>query len=113
MCSLRQREFSKSAEGGLRRIDRLGREAKRILALARERRQGIAVVIRITKDLVAELIGDPELGATKTASDVLLSTLRASERAIEISPLISVAKAELLAAAESIRESLRFQAVEA
>ena len=60
--ALRQREFSKSAEDGQRRIDRLGREAKRILALAGERPQRIAALIRATKALVAELTGDQEKG---------------------------------------------------
>ncbi|MDE0114122.1 MAG: hypothetical protein OXN84_17775 [Albidovulum sp.] len=58
--ALCRREFSESVRDGLRRIDLLRREAKRIIALAGERRERIAVLVRATKAQIAELIGDPQ-----------------------------------------------------
>ncbi|MDE0304390.1 MAG: hypothetical protein OXI87_05830 [Albidovulum sp.] len=102
--ALRRRGFSESVRDGLRRIERLRREAKRIVALAGRRRERIAALVRATKALVAELIGDPRKPASATEIEVVLSTLGATELAIESSPLSPAAKAELLAGAESIRE---------
>ncbi|MDE0533339.1 MAG: hypothetical protein OXI01_18090 [Albidovulum sp.] len=103
--ALRRREFSESVRNGLRRIDLLRREAKRILALAGERRRRIAALIRATKALVAELIGDPAKPPATEEREIVLSTLGATERAIERSALAPAAKAEWLAGAEAIRET--------
>ncbi|MDE0113997.1 MAG: hypothetical protein OXN84_17125 [Albidovulum sp.] len=61
-------------------------------------------MIRATKALVAELIGDPAKPPATEESEIVVSTLRATERAIERSALAPASKSEWLAGADAIRE---------